>query len=340
MAREFGKLWFVMFQDDDFCAQPLLDKMVYVALLGLPSVNYAGLTPLSMKRLKKACAPATELEIKAALVRLERKRYVFTDSESEEQLIRTFIRNDEVWKQPNMMISALRSAGLVESRKLASVLSEELDRVDMPTSAKPLQQKKLDDAHSFAESRLNSLVKGVGKDFPEPFAEDFPKGLPEVFARPGEMEVFPEVLAKDLPEDTVVVAVAVESSSLEKRSFKEGAYVNPEGCLREASRQEIPPSKFCEKHPAGTTDPCRPCGAARAAHAEFMADKLRTTQLAQSRETRERMELRLIAIAECDLCDESGYVGMTPCDHNPHQAETNRAGIERARAALAKASGE
>lgn len=340
MAREFGKLWFVMFQDDDFCAQPLLDKMVYLSLLGLPSVNYAGLTPLSMKRLKKACAPASEREIKAALVRLERKRYVFTDSDSEEQLIRTFIRNDEVWKQPNMMISALRSAGLVESRKLANALLDELGRVDMPTSTKQLQQKKLDDAHSFAESRLNSLVGGSAKDFPEPFVEDFPEGLPEVLARPGEMEVLPEVLAKDLPEDTVVVAVVVEGSSLENRRFKEGGSVKPETYLREAPRNDDPPSKFCNRHPRGTEDPCRPCGAARAAHAEFMADALRNAQVAQSSEARERAELRAEAIDECNICDHEGYDGTVICDHDPDTAERARRGMEQVRALLGKAAGQ
>lgn len=352
MAREFGKLWFSMFQDDDFCEQPLLDKMVYLAMLGQPSVNYAGLTPMSLRRLRKACAPATEREIKAALVRLERKRYIFTDSDSEEQLIRSFIRNDEVWKQPNMMISALRSAGHVESRKLASVLLSELDKVEMPSSGKPLTQTKLDNANSFAETRLNSLVKGHTEDYPEPFPEDFPKGLaedypedlPVVLARPGEMEDYREdlavVLEEDLPEDTVVVAVVVESSSLENRRFKEGGSVKPETYLREAPRQETPPSKFCDKHPHGSEAPCRPCGAARAAHADFTADRIRTAQLAQSREARERAELRAIATAECDLCDSDGQIGTTVCDHDPQLQERRERGMAQVRAVLAKASGE
>ncbi|MBM4575964.1 hypothetical protein GS415_09750 [Rhodococcus hoagii] len=60
--------------------------------------------------------------MKAALIRLERNDYVFSDDETGEVLVRSFMRRDEVFKQPNVMLSSLRAAAQVESRKLARVL--------------------------------------------------------------------------------------------------------------------------------------------------------------------------------------------------------------------------
>lgn len=43
--------------------------------------------------------------------------------------------------------------------------------------------------------------------------------------------------------------------------------------------------------------------------------------------------------ANCSMCDADGYVGLRPCDHDPGQAERNRQGAARARAALATRRG-
>lgn len=43
---------------------------------------------------------------------------------------------------------------------------------------------------------------------------------------------------------------------------------------------------------------------------------------------------RARARAECTMCDDEGYIGTRLCDHDPEQAERNREGAARARAAL------
>ncbi|MFF2049941.1 hypothetical protein ACFVUR_19265, partial [Stenotrophomonas bentonitica] len=100
MAREYGKAWFAMFTDDHFTAQPNVDKFLYMTLLGQPSLNYAGVTPINLKRWRKAIREGdrvpSEPEIKMALIRLERNEYVFTDDETGEVLVRSFMRRDEV----------------------------------------------------------------------------------------------------------------------------------------------------------------------------------------------------------------------------------------------------
>jgi len=212
MARSFGKLWWSLFQDEHFCAQPILDKLLFTVLLGQQAFSYAGMSPIQLRKWAKGCRPASDLEIKAALIRLERNRYVFTDSETEEVLIRSFIRNDEVEKQPNLLISALSSAAEVESPKLAAVLLAELDRVTIPETSNEKLAKRMDKAFTTTRARLAGRAARGTQPFPEPFGEDFPEGLGDGFQRPAETEPLPKGLTEGLAEPPVVVAVEVLNS--------------------------------------------------------------------------------------------------------------------------------
>ncbi|MCD2153445.1 hypothetical protein LQL77_06940 [Rhodococcus cerastii] len=237
MAREYGKVWFSIFTDEHFTTQPLFDKLLYIALIGQPSLNYAGVQPINMRRLRKAMRDGDRLpdeqDLKVALVRLERRGYVYTDDDTGELLVRSFIRNDEVHRQPNILISALRLATQIESPKLASVLLGELSVLDIPGSKNPVTQKKMDDGRAEAVRRLGSLSDGVSEPFPEPFDEDFPEGIPEGFheksSPPGKMEPFGEAFQEGFGDGSVVVEVEVVKSptaftqALEKKDLSESS---------------------------------------------------------------------------------------------------------------------
>lgn len=230
MARQYGKAWFSMFTDDHFTAQPNVDKFLYMTLLGQPSLNYAGVTPINLKRWRKAIREGnripTEAEIKASLIRLERNGYVFTDDDTGEVLVRSFMRRDEINKQPNVILSALRAVAQVESPKLGHVLQREIARIEMPVvngeSGKATKLRvDLDEAQKDATTHLDALAKGSEEPFPEPFVEDFPEGLSEAlsepfpepfgqpFSRPGEIEPFRQPFGEGLSKPPVVVEVEV-----------------------------------------------------------------------------------------------------------------------------------
>jgi len=344
MAREFGKIWFSLFQDDHFCAQPRLDKLVYVALVAQPAVNYAGILPMQLRKLRKACG-GTEEEIKAALIRLERNRYAFTDSDTEEILIRTFIRNDEVYKQPNLLLNALRSAAQVESPKLGAVLLDEIAKVEVPKFKNVAILKKLDAAMAEGNVRLTSLSEGMQEPFPEPFAEDFPEGLPEGipepfaegFERPGEMEPFQEGIPEPFPDPTVVVAVAVAKSPTAELNLGGRG----RGAIEVVDSEIEPPPAHCPQHiDEPTTAPCRACGEARRTREAWDRERENESKLALSAENRRIAELKAEAIDECSMCDERGYVGIRPCDHDPDRFARARRGIDLVNETLAQKRAE
>jgi len=308
MPREYAKVWFTMWTDEDFCDQPIFDKLLYNVLLSQPPtlLNYCGTQPLSLKRWRKAMRDGdslpSDLDVKAALRRMERRRYVFTDDETCEVLIRSFIRRDEVAKQPNVLLSALRAAALIESPKLAYIQLAELSgRVVIPEiTAKSDKAEKLRRdlglTLTAALTRLKGLSEGLSEPFPEPFAEDFPEGSPP----PGKTEPFSEGFPEGFATGSVGVEVeVVQSPSVSNHLGEE-------------------PQPFCDAHPGGTKNPCFACGQAKRTHPQ----KLQSWKDA-------RAKLRAAAIKACLTCDEYGDIdygnSTVRCKHPNNPPELQEA---------------
>ncbi|MFC9514371.1 hypothetical protein ACFTSD_01430 [Nocardiaceae bacterium NPDC056970] len=108
----------------------------------------------------------------------------------------------------------------------------------------------------------------------------------------------------------------------------------------EPSTATTPPEPRCPQHlHHPTTAACRLCGDARRARQAWDADHERACKLAISEAARASALERQLAVADCDLCDEDGYIGTTLCDHDPRTTERAQRGIAECRAALEKGSG-
>lgn len=315
MARDHTQTLFSMWTDEDFSTNLRFDKLLYNVLIGQPAMNWAGVQPINFKRWRKAMRDGevlpTELEIKVGLVRLERRRYVFTDDDTGEVLARTRMRVGKVDQQPMVMLSALRDIVAVESAKLAAVLLGELGKLDAPDvkgdspSASKLRLN-LKRAHTAAMTHVETLSKGLAEGLPEPFAEDFPEGLPEGstkgLPRPGEIEPSPEPSRQGSPKGTGVgVGVEESFSSVGGQVgevFDESAeIVQPQP---NPGRNEPPPDR-CRKHINDDTPP--PCGAC-AGHRQH---RKRWDETHQAAVVDERSQFWL-GVKACTDCDERGWL--------------------------------
>lgn len=97
------------------------------------------------------------------------------------------------------------------------------------------------------------------------------------------------------------------------------------------------PSPNCPAHPTGTTDPCGPCGRAKAALADWRAEERCRQSIATSQQAHERARLVRAAVDRCTLCDHDGRRpvpdGLGPvCDHIHRQPGA----LARARASVAQ----
>ena len=162
MAREHGRLLTSIWRDPDFRARTAEAQRMYAVLISQGIVNNAGVLPLQISKWAKASDHTTEQDVYDALIELFDSRFVYFDEDTEETLIRSFIRNDGVLKQPNIFKNALRCAGSVESPFLRAALAVELRRL------------KRDDASSVASDldpneTAEEVISKALETLPEPF---------------------------------------------------------------------------------------------------------------------------------------------------------------------------
>jgi len=136
MARAHARILCSILEDEDFQDLSPEAQRLYLILLAQPNLSTAGVLPLTLKRWSRACKATTVDDISKALRELDERRYVLVDEDTEECLIRSFIRNDGIAKQPQMMSNSLRFAREVVSRRLRASLADELRRLGRDDAAR------------------------------------------------------------------------------------------------------------------------------------------------------------------------------------------------------------
>ncbi len=307
MARSHAQIQFSIWANKEFRGLSERAQRMYLVLFGQKDVNNAGVLPWLPTRWAKYCKDTTPTDIEAAVVELEEHRFVYVDTDTDELLIRSFIRGDGVVKQPNVFKNALKCAELVESERLRRVLASEL---------RGLRRR---DAEAVAD-RL------------DPNPSETP---PEGFEDPS--ETLPEPLN---PSRTPREPRGVGVGEGEKSPTADGDLGGRARTYTHArAREQVPPPPHCPKHPDGTDAPCRPCGTARQRRVDWDAEQNRLAALTRSTEARERAELRAQAIAECSMCDDDGYDNGVLCDHDPERAERASRFVAQIKSGLRKPKG-
>lgn len=157
-AAVYARIW----TDREFTTLDARPQQVYLMLVSYPTRNLAGVLPLTLRRWANATADATVENLTAALGTLEFRRFLVLDWDTEEVLVRTYIRNDEVWKQPRLMHLALGDSLAVASPKIRDTLGDELLRTAslMPTDT-ALRKNTHNETLVAAKALVATLDDGV-----------------------------------------------------------------------------------------------------------------------------------------------------------------------------------
>ena len=165
MARNFAQFQSRTWTDDHFKSNLTVDSQwLYFALLSQPNLNGAGVLPLQDRRWKKLAKDMTADRVEAALGELCGHWYVLVDEETEEVLIRTFIRNDGLWKQPNVLKSALGHANNTMSDALKAVIWHEVDRLPLDL----LEAERAEKTRTLIGTLRPTLLGTLPEGFMEP----------------------------------------------------------------------------------------------------------------------------------------------------------------------------
>lgn len=99
-----------------------------------PDISAAGVLSLNVKRWASRARDTTRTEIVAALQELQEAGMVVYDTETEELLLRTFLKDDGGYSNRKRRPVIERAAGQVESMALRQALAQEFAELDLPLS--------------------------------------------------------------------------------------------------------------------------------------------------------------------------------------------------------------
>ncbi|MFI8942684.1 hypothetical protein [Streptomyces syringium] len=131
MARGHGRILASIWDDADFLSLGEREQRLYLFLISQPNLNHAGLLDLTLRRWARKARGLTVAELEKRLAALEEARFIVVDDDTEELLIRSFVRNDGVWRMPKVMGAMVSGALEISSRRLQQALLAEVGRIPL-----------------------------------------------------------------------------------------------------------------------------------------------------------------------------------------------------------------
>ena len=171
MARSEARIFTSIWKDQDFLALPPAAQRLYMFLLSQDDLTQCGVLALRPRRWASKAAGLTAADIEQDLKTLAAglQPFVVIDDGTEELLVRSLVRRDEIWKQPNVMKSAREAARLVESPSIRAALLAELRRI-------PAQRSESRMVRGVHEAFVEDLQTGSGNPSPNPSGNPSRKG--------------------------------------------------------------------------------------------------------------------------------------------------------------------
>lgn len=128
MARDHARIFTAIWSDPDFRAMPVPPQHAFFMLLSQPRLSYCGVMDYLPNRLAKMSAKSTARTITSSIAALEAARFVVTDDDTGELLIRSFVRHDGLLAMPNMTKAMTKDYLAVLSDPLRDAITAELRR--------------------------------------------------------------------------------------------------------------------------------------------------------------------------------------------------------------------
>jgi hypothetical protein len=305
VAREHARIWLDINSDDDFEQLPFDAQAFYCrVIITLADLSYCGVADWRPARLT-AKAPDLPLErIINAAAHLEIGRYCLFDLDTEEVLARSFIRRDELLRNPKFAAAVVKAYAGIASKTLRAAVVTEIRRVH--------------DEHPDYSSWAN---KDVGPQLAKIMAKPGLDELPYTNQITGRMDPMSDGIAyritNGIGDDEAVLITNGESVPISNpvsngdsvpipSTYTSTSTPAPLGGYsgREphqgATSDSSPPGGSCRLHPNGTHKACRGCQANRE------ADEAEQQQQATAKTN--QVKRFWVDVRAADCCDEKGRV--------------------------------
>jgi hypothetical protein len=137
MARSYANVATAIWRDPDFLRLPGGAQRTYFLLITQEDISAAGTLPLTVRRWSRMCTDGDAGDVRADLATLAAARFVVYDEDTEELLVRSFVRWDGGHSNPKRRPVILRDAAAVISPAVRGALLAELERLGLPVEGIP-----------------------------------------------------------------------------------------------------------------------------------------------------------------------------------------------------------
>lgn len=173
MARDHARVNVTIWGDPNFRRLPPPAQHLYMLLWTAPDLSYCGVHDWRPARLTGLAEGWTRQAIETAAACLEARHFLVIDHDTEEVMIRSWIRWDGLMKQPRMAISCITAYASVASPTIREVIVHQLAE----------EQSRLPDLACWADERVQEVLSHPSVDpkslpLPEdPFRDGFTPGF-------------------------------------------------------------------------------------------------------------------------------------------------------------------
>jgi len=129
MARDRANIRIDIWADQEWRDLSVGAQHLYLLLLSHPTLSYAGVADWKPGRLAAMSDGTTREQIIEAAAELQKNLFIVVDEESEEVLIRSFIKHDGLIKQPKLVVSMMNAYAAIASRLIREVLAFEVQKL-------------------------------------------------------------------------------------------------------------------------------------------------------------------------------------------------------------------
>jgi hypothetical protein len=129
MARDHARIRVDIWADEDWRDLPSISQWLYLCLLSSPSLNFCGVTDWRPARIAALNAEMKADDVEYAAAWLEAGEFLVIDRDTEEALIRSWVKHDGLVSSPNMSKAMVKAHAAIGSGILRAVVVDQLERL-------------------------------------------------------------------------------------------------------------------------------------------------------------------------------------------------------------------
>ena len=218
MARTESRTKTSIWTNPDFVELTCHAQRLYWMLFSQPTISLCGVLAYTPGRWRGMAADESREAIEESLTELSEAGFIVVDRDTEEVLVRSFMRNDGVWNSPKTRAAATGHIEAVLSEDIRDALSDEVSRLEHPDQNTPP-----DRVSSARRNRVSDRSRTRGRAVSDSISvsdSDTTGSETELELLPGEEPIVasPSARKSDPIFDALTQACGIDPSELSKAS--------------------------------------------------------------------------------------------------------------------------